>query len=114
MRISDWSSDVCSSDLSSSVAPADSSAWFQACSQPSKSVMSRLLMGRKSLTCCAARKTTEIGRASCRQSVCQYVSISVAARPLKKTTTHQHAQPPHAHNKPPPHTTPTQPTHNTT
>src|SRR3546814_20892524 len=30
---------------------------------------------------------TQIGRASCRERVCQYVSISVVAGSLKKTTT---------------------------
>src|SRR3546814_7920433 len=49
---------------SPSVAPAASSAWFHACSQPSNSVMSRLLIGRKSLTCWAARNTTDLFRPS--------------------------------------------------
>src|SRR3546814_13700891 len=32
------------------------------------------------------QEVPQIGRASCRESVCQYVLITVVARPLKKTT----------------------------
>src|SRR3546814_8246670 len=73
MRISDWSSDVCSSDL--------------------RSPLDRLLAGAQQLR----RRTVlahqvvarEIGRASCRERVCQYVSISVVAVSLKKKTIQQ-------------------------
>src|SRR3546814_17183108 len=34
----------------------------------------------------SARSTAQIGRASCRERVCQYVWISVVAASLKKTT----------------------------
>src|SRR3546814_15883942 len=46
----------------------------------------------------------EIGRASCRARVCQYVQTSVAAVPFKhKHTPPQHLPPP-PHHTPPPHT----------
>src|SRR6056297_3404681 len=61
---SDWSSDVCSSDLRS---------------------IARRISGRAS---CGfflpGRGGAEIGRASCRERVCQYVEISVVAVSLKK------------------------------
>src|SRR3546814_20603714 len=34
-------------------------------------------------------RMNEIGRASCRERVCQYVSISVVAGPIKNTQRHQ-------------------------
>src|SRR3546814_16189900 len=92
MRISDWSSDVCSSDLRTgdrqrrarrvaavaaseimgcSAAPAGHPA-RHARSQPDQPLLDR----------------HEIGRASCRERVGQYVSISVVAVSLKKTTNH--------------------------
>src|SRR3546814_20406944 len=101
MRISDWSSDVCSSDLP----PA---AW-QACRRPPRSRPCRE-RGAKRHNHRSARslpppsstwfpggrpRPAELGRASCRESVCQYVEISVVARPLKKKESekvlwHQH------------------------
>src|SRR3546814_5214874 len=73
MRISDWSSDVCSSDLSgqgnynsrenppcSYMPGIPHSAW---CTWGIRSAMARM----QPLT------TTKIGRASCRERVCQYV-----------------------------------------
>src|SRR3546814_4924250 len=77
MRISDWSSDVCSSDLtatcgqSSSAAIAAQKARQRACSESAGSSISchqisaipgKLHSGQR-----------EIGRASCRERVCQYV-----------------------------------------
>src|SRR3546814_7083755 len=65
LRISDWSSDVCSSDLvsssrcSSQVYP-QAAGPVEACGRPSPN-RRRFETGR------------EIGRASCRERVCQYV-----------------------------------------
>src|SRR3546814_11881950 len=94
MRISDWSSDVCSSDL-----PAPTSE------TPMQPTCSPLMAGRKNVSRSSsepnraigaamhmagaqafrlADATAEIGRASCRERVCQYVSISVVGVSLKK------------------------------
>src|SRR3546814_17043188 len=92
MRISDWSSDVCSSDLRES---SDKLDVF---------VVARLLFHialpggtgqlgvdrgrgvggllRRDAACACVR--AQIGRASCRERVCQYGSISVVAVSLKK------------------------------
>src|SRR3546814_20604294 len=104
MRISDWSSDVCSSDLVERVACARA-AW-------SAPIWGRLSPGTAGLPSTAARPSRrwkalfqdtvtaasravisgtltrgglrEIGRASCRERVCQDVWISDAAVTLKK------------------------------
>src|SRR3546814_20218929 len=102
MRISDWSSDVCSSDLrilgalttgvplgciagiSLTVAAAkwlpeglaDAAAWH---SRIYYSVFVLAVIWR------LVRGAAQIGRASCRERVCQYVYISVVAVQLKKT-----------------------------
>src|SRR3546814_14404059 len=69
MRISDWSSDVCSSDLRS----------------VSRFIQSPLATSVTPPTNCGwSRPSMKIGRASCRERVCQYVSISVVAVSLKK------------------------------
>src|SRR3546814_21066092 len=95
MRISDWSSDVCSSDLTCaqsrghrvphqlSVASVDN-GWPHG----SKGIA----VWRATLERVAAFEfgqpdgaiENEIGRASCRERVCQYVSIQVVAVSLKK------------------------------
>src|SRR3546814_2238253 len=63
MRISDWSSDVCSSDLA--VHRRDSGVWVE------ESV--RLGVGPRSDEVADDVDKVEIGRASCRERVCQYV-----------------------------------------
>src|SRR3546814_5285603 len=71
MRISDWSSDVCSSDLPLDMKTAGwRSAWIYGC----------VIALCQPLAACgdaaAPTATTakqEIGRASCRERVCQYV-----------------------------------------
>src|SRR3546814_18463802 len=68
-RISDWSSDVCSSDLA--LAPG----YRVSCSERDILVLEREKRNRT---------TWQIGRASCRERVCQYVSLSVVAVTLKK------------------------------
>src|SRR3546814_10722261 len=74
MRISDWSSDVCSSDLSpgggGSRAPkrqrrrASGVGWtsWTRCHPTPAALLATL-----------AKRPTQIGRASCRERVCQYV-----------------------------------------
>src|SRR3546814_14906414 len=92
MRMSDWSSDVCSSDLARTSTPT-----------PRRCAMKRLIVilaaaGFASVA--GAQQPTEveqgleldaaavavgkIGRASCRERVCQYVKISVVALSLQK------------------------------
>src|SRR3546814_15507520 len=68
MRISDWSSDVCSSDLAS-VHRSMSSLRRQS---PAAGVALARIQAH-----------IEIGRASCRERVCQYVEISAVAVSLK-------------------------------
>src|SRR3546814_20045180 len=80
MRISDWSSDVCSSDLPEAVAGAGA---------PARSRYLRVDGGGEEALGAdpvAGADAREIGRASCRERVCQYVSISVVAVSLKKKT----------------------------
>src|SRR3546814_2029876 len=73
MRISDWSSDVCSSDL---FVPPHQRALgyvFQEASLCAQlSVQANLAFGLKRIAP-AQRRVDTIGRASCRESVCQYV-----------------------------------------
>src|SRR3546814_7942009 len=88
MRISDWSSDVCSSDLAS--LGNYLRAIFTA-------LLAIVLLGEAFRTFHAVafvlvilgvylmtRGRTQIGRAACRERVCQYVSISVVAASLNK------------------------------
>src|SRR3546814_11516427 len=97
MRISDWSSDVCSSDLGLSTEwDGEPFAADQlACGEPVRLMAHEVAWGR--LEALEAFCVThglpfarwsgayaEIGRASCRDRVCQYVEISVVAGSLKK------------------------------
>src|SRR3546814_17636826 len=95
MRISDWSSDVCSSDLVSSEERADTRL-----GRPSQTDRRNEFMPQKVRGVIARSKGApvemetviipdpgQIGRASCRERVCQYVSISVVAVALKTKTT---------------------------
>src|SRR3546814_15487761 len=100
MRISDWSSDVCSSDLScvtmaaagvdvakaevkgKEVTTAEVRARGRREERMDESVMASALeaeLGRRS-----ARIASEIGRASGRERVCKEVEITVVAGSLKK------------------------------
>src|SRR3546814_18688970 len=94
MRISDWSLDVCSSDLFGGPALSDERDDFDhlACTQ-----LYDALQGRAGIQAGAGRAgqrsyssegrgrcKSEIGRASCRERVCQAVSISGVAVSLKK------------------------------
>src|SRR3546814_7101273 len=71
MRISDWSSDVCSSDLRSSTLSPMATPGRKSCAPPigRKTPKGKFCMG-KPLSWALADK---IGRASCRERVCQYV-----------------------------------------
>src|SRR3546814_16807985 len=78
MRISDWSSDVCSSDLLGR---------FSLAGTLGMSIFVTSFSYRQGLPREADLVFDvrfQIGRASCRESVCQYVSISVVAVSLKK------------------------------
>src|SRR3546814_15450004 len=91
MRISDWSSDVCSSDL----ADRPSIEQWPAVGGMQKTGRRRLArafgvrVDRHAPTIVADGEAVadEIGRASWRASVCQYVSILGAAVSLKNKTT---------------------------
>src|SRR3546814_11762925 len=92
MRISDWSSDVCSSDLNR--------RFWKLCiidfDKTYAVAITLIFLSLKLLqldihTNIFERKEnlltgffSQIGRASCRERVCQYVSISVVAVSLKK------------------------------
>src|SRR3546814_13641584 len=107
MRISDWSSDVCSSDLilwitTSAAVPrfsrgrdpvlgerdvarlGDQREAFVAQVQVDEGGHCRVLLGLGRVDVDEQRPREEIGRASCRERVCQYVSIWVVAVSLKK------------------------------
>src|SRR3546814_12301914 len=114
MRISDWSSDVCSSDLparvsaiellcmSASTSDSRSSrrqeAWraITLSRHPSFSFIDRLRArvgaSVRRYSGCVFACAWKIGRASCRERVCQYVSISVVAVSLKKKTQAIHTE----------------------
>src|SRR3546814_14510477 len=99
MRISDWSSDVCSSDLGGDAAlyrwTEIDKAGRRDHRSPSAGTKRRYQRLKafcySRLLCSAGRhprfQSTKIGRASCRERVCQYVSISVVAVSLKINTT---------------------------
>src|SRR3546814_13605938 len=81
MRISDWSSDVCSSDLGVRCrARAAGTASERTGHGTERAAGLRLFVGYLA----HGGPCAEIGRASCRERVCQYVSISVVAVSLKK------------------------------
>src|SRR3546814_15018756 len=102
MRISDWSSDVCSSDLlrslrrifeefddeSPSAHMSEYSeaniAFHQTIIKLSRSQLIADMTANLFIHVRAIRDVSQIGRASCRERVCQYVSISGVAVSLKK------------------------------
>src|SRR3546814_8024803 len=78
VRISDWSSDVCSSDL------ADAACALDAAGHNRLDDRTHIFLGDRALILVIARRAAaigdrlvlqiaQIGRASCRESVCQYV-----------------------------------------
>src|SRR3546814_17915818 len=99
MRISDWSSDVCSSDLgvpSAANCTVSGPLWIEIiiCTQsftprkfappmdvyPSSCTHTHACMQQHP----SQIRTAQLGRASCRERVCKYVSISVVAVSLQK------------------------------
>src|SRR3546814_20246040 len=98
MRISDWSSDVCSSDLVDIVADrlADDPHAAGILAPAALVDGDHGLQGREAVVPVQPRRflqlVAEIGRASCRESVCQYVSITVVAAALKKKQKYPYAQ----------------------
>src|SRR3546814_21119987 len=97
MRISDWSSDVCSSDLRSQLVPGSGTATINRYSVGVGVTSFELdFWGRVKNLSEAARSQylateaaerafrLEIGRASCGERVCQFVSIQVVAGSLKQ------------------------------
>src|SRR3546814_4111016 len=68
MRISDWSSDVCSSDLSRLRRSSDASSRFSVIASCWRSSLTWA-----SIVWRIERFAKKIGRASCRERVCQYV-----------------------------------------
>src|SRR3546814_15584466 len=99
MRISDWSADVCSSDLlvaANENNPGANSRGFRIDNYPQiramfHATLEKALSGNqpaptalKTAAAEAGKLMGKIGRASCRERVCQYVEISVVAGSLKK------------------------------
>src|SRR3546814_15474739 len=91
MRISDWSSDVCSSDLGR--VPAGSSIRHHLLDVLLRLSSSAAAGWRFEAARCGRKAQNggkpspgrlEIGRASCRERVCQYVELSVVAVSLTK------------------------------
>src|SRR3546814_19318160 len=89
MRISDWSSDVCSSDLGSGNVLS-----FRGSTDRTSAIESVRILTSSALwqprvsywvwdSLDEIRRHRQIGRASCRARVCQSVSISVVAVSLK-------------------------------
>src|SRR3546814_18990887 len=101
MRISDWSSDVCSSDLPGQLAHAKAKAPAYAemlaevdpDAVTSRAALAQLPVTRKSdlmqrqSPAAPFGGFAQIGRASCRERVCQYVEISVGGVALKNKIT---------------------------
>src|SRR3546814_5258918 len=69
MRISDWSSDVCSSDLSMCRRQQQGDA----CRSKRQHRKPAYSMGGTISGICGDHEKDQIGRASCRERVCQYV-----------------------------------------
>src|SRR3546814_16984248 len=88
MRISDWSSDVCSSDLFVTFArtpelrlstPATDLVAYSA-----ETITVSGETAPNARVTLAGLRHNQIGRASCRERVCEYVSISVVAVSVKR------------------------------
>src|SRR3546814_20831175 len=93
MRISDWSSDVCSSDLLTGIGLASKNR--ARCNGIKRSLIARAVVASPAIAAAqrslmargatfAVTEILQIGRASCRERVCQYVEISVDAVSIQK------------------------------
>src|SRR3546814_21110728 len=99
MRISDWSSDVCSSDLftqgmvTHETYRATDGRWLspdeidERDGKLVETASGKPVEAGRVEQMSKSKKNTTIGRASCRESVCTYVSISMGAVSLKKKHT---------------------------
>src|SRR3546814_16273581 len=95
VRISDWSSDVCSSDLARKLdrhhrvgqPRVDRGDGGGARASAARAGEARAAFPGSGADAAAVEDLGEIGRASCRERVCQYVLISVVAAALKKKKT---------------------------
>src|SRR3546814_19977342 len=100
MRISDWSSDVCSSDLGPLTPREHRLAAFAESGDGGLMVVGPaqhpqfLTQHDVGVLRAEVRRAVggalEIGRASCRERVCQCVSVSVVAVSLEKKSTSKH------------------------
>src|SRR3546814_12616577 len=104
MRISDWSSDVCSSDLRLRlIQPGYSGTALKRALAGSQTpgynadMSSTIWMLLAAAGVMAASCAATDRRASCRERVCQYVSISVVAVSLKKKIREQTQKKNHCH-----------------
>src|SRR3546814_17602486 len=84
--MSDWSSDVCSSDLGAKREDRRErhASALAAGELPDKAVRAERQPRFELRARCAEQAQDQIGRASCRERVGQYVSILVVAGPLQK------------------------------
>src|SRR3546814_9864322 len=74
MRISDWSSDVCSSDLVALPVSHRATQWFVHMWARFHRFITRFVLGQRVIVEGAMPDSPlQIGRASCRERVCQYV-----------------------------------------
>src|SRR3546814_17163087 len=89
MRISDWSSDVCSSDLDGERRRADCGCAGKGVGNWRHGKLPLCRSSRIAPDLRQADQASKIGRASCRERVCQNVSISVVAVSLKKKSKKQ-------------------------
>src|SRR3546814_12308059 len=83
MRISDWSSDVCSSDLNGTYIDeiGTKEGWPEEYLRKNRETTDAQ---RAAFRRAVELGVNKIGSASCRERVCQYVSISVVAVSLQK------------------------------
>src|SRR3546814_20591934 len=96
MRISDWSSDVCSSDLYQNIAftlernrlpineVADLAYYGVMAFQNARRLLGPALLQTQRINTRYHEVANQIGRASCRERVCQYCWMSMDAESLKK------------------------------
>src|SRR3546814_16441092 len=87
MRISDWSSDVCSSDLGPGEIERDAAA-FAPARDPREHIAGAEadIEDAPRAVADTTRPAPAIGRASCWERVCQYVEISVVAVSFQQKT----------------------------